>query len=190
VQYATSDGSATAPSDYSPTSGTLTFRPFETSKQVQVQIVGDASSEPDETFQLVLSNPQGATLGRAQATGLVRNDDTAPSPQACTPRPRVRTVSAGGSGKLVVHVEATPLNAGQENRLRSLRFDRIDNAAVTFNGQRVADGQSLTLEPTALAVDFTVERVTPGRPTTVQLTVVDSCGPWQTFVGGGTAAGF
>ena len=41
-----------------------------------------------------------------------------------------------------------------------------------------------------VAADFTVERVTPGQATMVPFTVVDGCGEWQTFVGGGTAAGF
>jgi hypothetical protein len=35
-----------------------------------------------------------------------------------------------------------------------------------------------------------VERVTPGLSTTVPLSVIDSCGEWPTFVGGGADAGF
>ena len=30
----------------------------------------------------------------------------------------------------------------------------------------------------------------PGQPAMVPFTVVDGCGEWKTFVGGGTAAGF
>jgi hypothetical protein len=48
----------------------------------------------------------------------------------------------------------------------------------------------VTLPGNVTVADFTVERVTPGQPTTVPLTVVDGCGEWKTFVGGGSGAGF
>ena len=37
---------------------------------------------------------------------------------------------------------------------------------------------------------LTVERIEPGEATTVPFVVVDDCGEWPTFVGGGTSAGF
>ena len=78
VAYATADGTATAGSDYTTTSGTLVFAPAETSKTIAVPIVGDTSGEPDETFTLTLSNPVNARLGTAQATGTITSDDPAP----------------------------------------------------------------------------------------------------------------
>jgi hypothetical protein len=41
-----------------------------------------------------------------------------------------------------------------------------------------------------VGADFTVERATPGQPTTIPFTVLDGCGEWPTFVGGGANAGF
>src|SRR5215210_6067059 len=41
VAYATADGTATAGSDYTPASGTLTFRPGETEKTIPVTVAGD-----------------------------------------------------------------------------------------------------------------------------------------------------
>jgi aryl-phospho-beta-D-glucosidase BglC (GH1 family) len=80
VAYATADGTAVAGSDYTATSGTLSFAPGTTSKTVSVAIVGDATPEPDETFRLNLSGPVGGTLTRAQATATIKDDDTAPAP--------------------------------------------------------------------------------------------------------------
>jgi hypothetical protein len=77
VAYTTANGTATAGSDYTATSGTLTFAPGETVQTVDVPIVGDTTLEPDETFTLTLSNPVNATLGTATATGTITNDDLA-----------------------------------------------------------------------------------------------------------------
>ena len=75
VAYATADGTGTAGSDYTATSGTLVFGPGQTSKTVAVPIIGDTAYESDETFTLTLSNPVNATLGTATATGTITNDD-------------------------------------------------------------------------------------------------------------------
>lgn len=77
VNYATANGTATAGSDYIATSGTLTFAAGEVSKTVAVSVLGDTVSEPNETFTLSLSNPNGATLGAiTSTTATIINDDT------------------------------------------------------------------------------------------------------------------
>ena len=57
MKFATADGSAKAPGDYSSASGTLTFAPGETSKTITVSVVGDDAIEPDETLTVTLSRP-------------------------------------------------------------------------------------------------------------------------------------
>ena len=111
-------------------------------------------------------------------------------PTECGPRPRVKASPAPAGDRLLVRVEATPLNTQQPNTLKQIRFGAFQNARVTLNGQAVGSGQTVTPPANASAVDFSVERVTPGQATTVPLTVVDGCGEWPTFVGGGTGAGF
>ena len=78
VDYATSDGSATAGSDYTATSGTLTFTTGQTSKTIPVPLIDDALNEADETFTLTLSNATVA-LTDATATGTIFDDDPEPS---------------------------------------------------------------------------------------------------------------
>ena len=78
VGYATADGTATAPADYSPASGTLTFSPGQTSKTIQVRVYGDRTAEADETFFVNLSNASGATIGDGQGVGTILNDDGSP----------------------------------------------------------------------------------------------------------------
>ena len=77
VAYATSGGSATSGTDFSETSGTLTFAANETSKSVSVATTEDSDDEADETFTLTLSSPTNATLGDATATGTINDDDEA-----------------------------------------------------------------------------------------------------------------
>ena len=80
VAYATSDGTATAGSDYTATHGTVTFAAGETSKVVNVSVLGDTVVEANETLNLTLSTPSGATLAHGSAVGTIINDDTAPLP--------------------------------------------------------------------------------------------------------------
>jgi len=63
VAYATANGTATAGSDYTATSGTLTFAANETSKDITINLLNDSNNELDETFSLSLSAPTDATLG-------------------------------------------------------------------------------------------------------------------------------
>jgi len=188
VRYATGDGTATAGQDFTATSGTLTFQPGETTKPIAVAIISDTTYEPDEIFTVTLSDPTGGvTLGRAQAMGVIRNDD---APTRCAPRPAVRTQSAIVGGKLQVTVSTASLSTQENNALTQLRFGELRNARVTFNGRSVASGQTVAVSPSAVTATFTVERVTPGEPTTVFFAAVDACGEWRTFVGGGAASGF
>ena len=71
VDYATSDGTATAGEDYAAASGTLTFAPGETEKTVAVEAHADAADEADETLALALSNAAGAGIADGEATGTV-----------------------------------------------------------------------------------------------------------------------
>ena len=76
VTYATADGTATAPSDYASTSGTLTFDPGERSKTISVAVVADTAIEQDESFSVAISGALGATIAVGTASGRITNDDT------------------------------------------------------------------------------------------------------------------
>jgi hypothetical protein len=78
VNYATSNGSATAGSDYYATAGTLTFNPGDTSETFTVEIINDSFDEPNETINLTLSGPVNAVLGTPSEVILTIEDDDEP----------------------------------------------------------------------------------------------------------------
>jgi hypothetical protein len=79
VSYATADGSAGA-SDYTPSSGTVTFGPGEANKTIAVPITGDSDDEPAETLSVALSAPTGgAIVGGGAGTLTIIDDDSPPA---------------------------------------------------------------------------------------------------------------
>jgi len=82
VSYATSNGTATAGSDYTATSGTLSWANGDTSnKTFSVPILDDSAYEGNETVNLTLSSPTGgATLGSPSTAVLTIIDNDLPFP--------------------------------------------------------------------------------------------------------------
>jgi chitinase len=79
IPWSTQDGTALAGSDYGAASGSLTFAPGETSRTISVTILGDALVEGNESFNLVLGAPAGATIADGNGLGTIQNDDVLPS---------------------------------------------------------------------------------------------------------------
>lgn len=85
VNYATANGSATAGSDYTSASGTLTFAAADTTKTVSVVTIDDTVAESAETVLLNLSAATGgATISDPQGVGTITDNDT-PSNASPTP---------------------------------------------------------------------------------------------------------
>ncbi len=75
VRYVTAKGTAVPPGDYTTTSGTLTFAAGQTTKTIEVPVVGDTIAEANETFKVNLSLPTNAGIADGLAVGTIRNDD-------------------------------------------------------------------------------------------------------------------
>ena len=84
VDYATSDGTgsdaATAPADYTATSGTLTFTAGDVNASFTVDLEDDGVDESKEQFTATLSNnSSGATISDATATGWIYDGSSLPT---------------------------------------------------------------------------------------------------------------
>ncbi len=75
VNYATADGTATQPADYTNTSGTLTFTAGQTTRTITVPVIGETVPEANETFFVNLSGATNATISDNQGLGTISNDD-------------------------------------------------------------------------------------------------------------------
>ncbi len=75
VNYATADGTATQPSDYTSTSGTLTFTPGTVSQTITVPVIGDTLPEANEIFSVGLFGATNATINVPTSFVTITNDD-------------------------------------------------------------------------------------------------------------------
>jgi hypothetical protein len=76
VQYRTTDGTATAGSDYGAATGSLVYDSKHAVRTVTVAVYGDTDQEEDEFF-LLLVTPSGG--GDGEGRGTILNDDGWPS---------------------------------------------------------------------------------------------------------------
>ena len=117
VNFATANGTAIAGSDYTATSGILTFAPGETSKTINVAILGDTIIEPNETFFVNLSNATNATISDDQGIGTITDDDgPAPSPQIS-----------------INNISVTEGDSGTSNAIFTVSLSAASNQTISVN---------------------------------------------------------
>jgi chitinase len=170
VGFATANGTATAPSDYTAASGTVTFAPGETAKPVTVEVNGDTTVEPDETFGVNLTNATAnATIADGQAMGTIVNDD-----QAVTLPPVVTGVSP----------KSGPISGGTRITITGTGFARGDTVVI---GQGNGPGAGAIAATTVSVVSSTQITATTGggaRPGTWNLFVIAPNGTASRAVSG------
>ena len=133
VAYATANGTAISGSDYTATSGTLTFLPGDLTETVAVTVNGDLTTEPDETLTLNLSAPGNATVADAQGVGTITNDDA-------TPTIGVNDVSAaeGNSGTSTLNLTVTLSNPS--SAAITVTYATANGTAATGSDYTAASG--------------------------------------------------
>ena len=141
LDYSTVDETASSPSDYTGSTGTLTFAPGQTSRTVTASVVGDTIFEPDETFLMRLSNPVRAAIGDAEGTGTILNDDPEP-PRVSVTSLSPATIGQGGSG-----VQVTVTGSG---------FDPTSSVTITRTGITTVAGSQEYVDATTMRVTLNV----------------------------------
>jgi len=75
IDYKTTDATATAPSDYTAKTGSITIAAGKTSAEIPVPIKGDTEVEPDEDFVATLTGATNAAIATAVGRVTIENDD-------------------------------------------------------------------------------------------------------------------
>src|SRR4029077_17328654 len=82
VEYATTDGTAVAGTDYTAAAGTLTFPPGVTTQPIHLTALPTSLHQPTKTLQVALANasPSGVVIGpRSTTTVSILNNNPLPN---------------------------------------------------------------------------------------------------------------
>ena len=169
VDYATADGTAVAGTDYTATSGTLTFAAGQTSQTIDVPVLLDPNATGSTTFTVNLTSPSGnAVLAGGQATGTITNLPVTQLPFSQGHRATYTdaaghrvTVTLAGPGSGVANVVGTDAEAVTITTTGTTPRSRLTVAptggTTTLDGMQVAGSlASLSAARVELAGDLTV----------------------------------
>jgi len=149
VDYATTNGTATAGSDYLSANGTLTFTPGTIFQTVAVRVNGDDLVEPDETVLVNLSNLANATIGRGQGVGKILNDEALPSLTVTD-----ASVTEGDSG--TTNAVFTVLLSIASSQTVTVDFATSDGTAMT-GSDYLAVSRTLSFPPGTTTTNVSVQ---------------------------------
>jgi probable HAF family extracellular repeat protein len=148
VDYATANGTATAGSDYQSASGKLTFASGETSKTINVLVIGDRLPEPNETFVVNLDRPTNAVIADGQGVCTILDDE---------PRISISDVSKkeGNKGQTTSFTFTVTLSAAYDQPV-TMSFETTDGTAKTSDQDYVAQTGALTFKPGETSKTITI----------------------------------
>ena len=179
VDYATAGGSATAGTDYTTTTGMLTFAASETTKTVTVVVLADTDDEDDETLTLELSNssPAEVEIGTA-GTGTIIDDDGLP---------RLSVAGAAApeaGGGLTFTVTLSPAHDGTV----TVDYATADGTATAATDYTTTSG-TLTFAATETTKTVTVAVLDDGTDEDDETVTLALSNPANAGIGNGRAAG-
>lgn len=149
VQAQTADGTATAGSDYTATTQTVTFTPGTTTQTLTVQVLGDAINEANETFAVNLSGASNATIADGQGLGTITDDDV------LTVSIDDQSVTEGSSGSVVMVFNVSLSRAS--GQAVTVQAQTADNGSATAAADYTATGPTtLTFAPGTTTQTFSV----------------------------------
>lgn len=154
VAYTMTDGTARRGSDYEGSSGTIVFAPGETSKTLDVPVIGDTTAEANETFNVAISSTL-ASVTRSSGICTIVNDDAGISPATSE-------MSRGSKRSLTIKLPQACVAAAS-----------IDLSVA--NSQIASVPDHVIMPAGASSASFTVTATAAGK-TTIRATLPDSLG--------------
>ena len=131
VEFSTADGSATAGSDYTASSGTASFPPGTVETTVSIAILNDDETEQAETFTVQLGNPVGAVLADGEGATVTIEDDDGETPPPSLSIGDIE-ITEGDAGTTTARFPLT-LSRTAESRV-TVDFSTRDGTALVADG--------------------------------------------------------
>jgi probable HAF family extracellular repeat protein len=149
VEYATTDGNAQAGSDYSASSGVLTFAPGESIKTIPMTLHSDRLAELTESFFVNLSGATNATIADGQGVGTIMDDE---------PRISISDVSQseGRKGRTTLFTFTVTLSAAYDEPV-TMSYQTVNATATTSDNDYVTKSGTLTFAPGETTKTITIE---------------------------------
>ena len=182
VNFETADGTAKAGSDYTETSGTLTFTAGQPTKTISVSTVDDDAQESDERFMVTLRNPDGATLDDHTGEGTIRDNDDGGGGSLPTLSVGDAAVVEGDTATFRV-----TLSAASENVV-TVSYKTKDGTAVAGSDYTAMAG-TLRFEPGDTTKTTRVPTVDDDTPEETEAFTVELSAPSGATVADGTGTG-
>ena len=182
VNFETADGTAKAGSDYTETSGTLTFTAGQPTKTISVSTVDDDAQESDERFMVTLRNPDGATLDDHTGEGTIRDNDDGGGGSLPTLSVGDAAVVEGDTATFRV-----TLSAASENVV-TVSYKTKDGTAVAGSDYTAMAG-TLRFEPGDTTKTIRVPTVDDDTPEETEAFTVELSAPSGATVADGTGTG-
>jgi hypothetical protein len=135
VTYTTSEWSAVAGLDYETAIGQVVFLPGDLEKTIAVQVKGDLLDEEDETFDVILSNPEGAIILDGAGEGTILDNDNPPDMT------------------IVPSIDLFEGNSGTANAVFTLSLSSVSGKTITVTFQ-TEDGSALGGNPIIQGIDY------------------------------------
>ena len=149
VGYSTADGTAIAGTDYTSTTGTLTFAAGQTSLTVSVPLIKDTLyGLQTKTFSLNLANPTNAAILQGQGTATIEEENQPPSISAAN-FTQLKTTSGTVNATAIVTLSAASQAPVTVNYFTSdiTAVAGVDYVAITNGTVTFAPGQTTATIP-------------------------------------------
>ena len=138
VAFAASGVTAGEGTDFNAASGTLNFA-SASSQTITVQVRGDKLDEPNETFQVVLSNPTNAAISDGTGVGAITDNDL-------RPELRVNSLTATESNSATSVVFTVSLSAPSAQTV-TVNYKTVNGTAIAPADYTAKDLTTLTFLP-------------------------------------------
>jgi hypothetical protein len=172
VNYAVSGGTATAGSDFTLSSGTLTFLAGETSKSIPLAVINDIAVESSETVIVSLSPPTGAVLGPIPAHTVTILDNDTGTPEVIVTATDATATENGDTGAFTI----TRTSGGAAN---ALTVDYVVSGTATAGSDYTTLLGSVTIPIGQASAPIVVSTLNDGaleNIESVNLTIIPAAG--------------